>query len=342
MTASSVTSLSMDPPMMLVCINRAAPMAASVSAAGCFSINVLSEQGAALAHRFATPSEDKFRGVPTVEGLHGMPLLEDALAHLECEVVEEVVGGTHSIFLGRVLRARAAARGEPLAYFRGKFGRFQFAVNDDVYQRVRSLVVEREYAANSIVDVTDLADALAVDEASAFYALTRLTEDGLLRRDPERGYVVVALDSRTSDYAFDARSMIQAGVIERVLPDLVDGRIEELAAHVDDMAMLIAHDQFVDFDAYLDANYSFHLGLVRLAGNPALEAAFDSLGLRSVMRRSFGATSKTSADFVSVHEDIVDGLRRRDVSATVAALRRYSDMAKLRMREVLGEHGGVL
>jgi DNA-binding GntR family transcriptional regulator len=60
------------------------------------------------------------------------------------------------------------------------------------------------------------------------------------------------------------------------------------------------------------------------------------------MRRSFGATSKTSADFVSVHEDIVDGLRRRDVSATVAALRRYSDMAKLRMREVLGEHGGVL
>ena len=342
MTASSVTSLSMDPPMMLVCINRAAPMAASVSSAGRFSINVLSEHGAVLAHQFATPSDDKFRDVPTVEGLGGMPLLEDALAHLECEVVEEVVGGTHTIFLGKVLRARAAAQGEPLAYFRGKFGRFQFAVNDDVYRQARTLVVERKYEANTVIDVTELANTLAVDEASAFYALTRLSEDSLVHRDPERGYVVVPVDAKSSDHAFDARSMIQAGVVESALRDVDDERIEQLAGHVRDMAELIADDEFVDFDAYLDANYRFHLGLVRLAGNPALEGAFDSLGLRSVMRRSFGATSKTSADFVSVHEDIVDGLRRRDVTAAVAALRRYSDMAKLRMREVLREHGGVL
>ena len=342
MTASSVTSLSMDPPMMLVCINRAAPMAASVSSAGRFSINVLSEHGAVLAHQFATPSDDKFRDVPTVEGLGGMPLLEDALAHLECEVVEEVVGGTHTIFLGKVLRARAAAQGEPLAYFRGKFGRFQFAVNDDVYRHARTLVVERKYEANTVIDVTELANTLAVDEASAFYALTRLSEDSLVHRDPERGYVVVPVDAKSSDHAFDARSMIQAGVVESALRDVDDERIEQLAGHVRDMAELIADDEFVDFDAYLDANYRFHLGLVRLAGNPALEGAFDSLGLRSVMRRSFGATSKTSADFVSVHEDIVDGLRRRDVTAAVAALRRYSDMAKLRMREVLREHGGVL
>jgi DNA-binding GntR family transcriptional regulator len=252
------------------------------------------------------------------------------------------MGGTHTIFIGRVLRARAAAQGEPLAYFRGKFGRFQFAVNDDVYRRARGLVVERQYAANSVVDVTELAATLAVDEASAFYALTRLSEDGLLRRDPDRGYVVVPVDARSSDHAFDARSTIQAGVVETFLRNASDERIEELASHVSDMAHLIADDEFVDFDAYLDANYRFHLGLVCLAGNPALEAAFDSLGLRSVMRRSFGATSRTSVDFVSVHEDIVDGLRQRDVPATVAALRQYSNMAKLRMREVLREHGGVL
>lgn len=342
MTASSVTSLSMDPPMMLVCINRAVPMAASVSQAECFSINVLGEHGAALAHQFATPSEDKFKGVSVSEGLKGMPLLDDALAHLECEVVEEVQGGTHTIFLGRVLRARAATEGEPLAYFRGKFGRFQFAVNDDVYRRIRSLVVERRVAADSVVDVTEMAVTLDVDEASAFYALTRLSEDGLLRRDPQRGYVVVPLDARTSDYAFDARTMIQTGVVERALLEVADERIEELADHVRDMAALIDEDTFIDFEAYLDANYRFHRGLVQLAGNPALESAFDSLGLRSVMKRSFGATSKTSKDFVEVHQSIVDAMRARDVGATVEALRHYSSMAKVRVREVLQEHGGVL
>lgn len=342
MTASSVTSLSMDPPMMLVCINRAAPMASSVSHARCFAINVLSDRGAGLARQFATPSDDKFRDVSVTEGLNGVPLLDDALAHLECEVVEEVMGGTHMIFLGRVVRASAAAEGEPLAYFRGKFGRFQFAVNDDVYRQVRSLIVERHYSANSVVDVTGLAVKLNVDEASAFYALTRLSEDGLLRRDPERGYVVVPIDARTSDAAFDARAVIQSGVIESVLPGIADERIEELAEHVRDMASHIADETFVDFEAYLDANYRFHMGLVRLAQNPALESAFDSLGLRSVMQRSFGSTSKTSTEFVAVHEEILDGIRARDVAAAVRAVRRYSSMAKGRMREVLGEHGGVL
>lgn len=341
MTASSVTSLSMDPPMMLVCINRAAPMASSVSLSRCFAINVLSDRGADLARQFATPSDDKFRDVSVTEGLKGVPLLDDALAHLECEVVEEVVGGTHTIFLGRVVRASAAAEGEPLAYFRGKFGRFQFAANDDIYRQVRALIVERRYGANSVVDVTGLAVMLDVDEASAFYALTRLSEDGLLRRDPDRGYVVVPIDATTSDHAFDARALIQSGVLETVMEGLEEEHIDELEGHVRDMAALIDNDTFLDFEAYLDANYRFHVGLVRLAHNSALESAFDSLGLRSVMQRSFGSTSKTSTEFVAIHEEILDGMRGRDVSAAVRAVRQYSSMAKERMREVLGEHGGV-
>jgi hypothetical protein len=60
------------------------------------------------------------------------------------------------------------------------------------------------------------------------------------------------------------------------------------------------------------------------------------------MKRSFGATSRTSTEFVAVHEDILAGLWARDVSATVGALLRYSKMAKERVREVLREHGGVL
>ena len=342
MTASSVTSLSMDPPMMLVCIHTEAPMAKSVSRTGRFAINVLSDQGAALAHQFATPSEDKFRSVRTSEGLAGLPLLDDALAHLECEVVEEVVGGSHKIFLGRVLRARAASAGEPLAYFRGSFGRFQFAVNDDVYRRVRSLVTERRFTADTTIGVTELADALHTDEAAVFYALTRLSNDGLVRRDVVRGYVVVPIDALMSDQVFDARTTIQAGVVEAVVGTMSEGSIDELDACVDEMACLITDDTFIDFDGYLEANYRFHLGIVRLSGNRALEEAFGSLGLKAVMKRSFGATTKTSADFVWIHRDIVGALRARNAESTIAALRRYSTMAKSRVREVLQEHGGSL
>ncbi len=136
MTASSVTSLSMDPPLMLACINNAAPTADAVTEAGTYAVNVLGEHQGELARQFATASQDKFRGVSVRTGELDVPLLGDALAQIECEVVERVVGGTHTIFVGRVVSA-TAGDGQPLTYFRGGFGRFEFARDDEVYGRAR-------------------------------------------------------------------------------------------------------------------------------------------------------------------------------------------------------------
>jgi len=122
MTASSVTSLSADPPMMLACVNRSAPTAAAIRAAGGFVVNVLRAGQEHLARQFARPSENKFAGVATTNGALSMPVLGEALAYLECEVRETVDAGTHMILVGRVVDAFASA-GEPLAYFRGSFGR---------------------------------------------------------------------------------------------------------------------------------------------------------------------------------------------------------------------------
>jgi len=122
MTASSVTSLSADPPMMLACVNRSAPTAAAIRAAGGFVVNVLRAGQEQLARQFARPSENKFAGVATTTGALSMPVLREALAYLECEVREHVDAGTHTILLGRVVDA-FASDGEPLAYFRGSFGR---------------------------------------------------------------------------------------------------------------------------------------------------------------------------------------------------------------------------
>jgi flavin reductase (DIM6/NTAB) family NADH-FMN oxidoreductase RutF len=128
-TASAVTSLSDKPPMMLVCLNKGSATGRAVTDTGCLAINVLSEDQTELALRFATKASDKFEGVPWSAGRSGLPLLAGALARLECEVVERVTGGTHTIFLAEVCRASASGDA-PLAYFRGRFGRLELAVDE--------------------------------------------------------------------------------------------------------------------------------------------------------------------------------------------------------------------
>ncbi len=341
MTASSVTSLSMDPPMMLACINNSVPTADAVTASGRYVVNVLGEHQGELARQFATASRDKFRDVSVRTGALGLPLLADALAHLECEVVERVVGGTHTIFLGRVVSA-TAGDGQPLTYFRGGFGRFEFARDDEVYGRARELVLGRVYPADHALALEELAHQLGVDEAAAFYALTRLSTDGLVRRDPDRGYVVAAFDVRTSDDTFDARLAIELGVIALAMHRVTDDEVAGLRSRFDAMAALLVGDRFVDFQGYLDANYSFHETLVALAHNPLLTATFGRLSIKSVMTRSFGSTPVTSQKFVEVQGRLVEAFEARDREAAEQAAADYCEAAKERVREILSFTGGRL
>jgi flavin reductase (DIM6/NTAB) family NADH-FMN oxidoreductase RutF len=87
MTASSVTSLSLRPPMMLACLNKESATSRAVSRAGAYAVNVLGQGHEDLAQRFATPRKDKFAGIGVVAGVLGLPLLAGALAHIECTVV---------------------------------------------------------------------------------------------------------------------------------------------------------------------------------------------------------------------------------------------------------------
>jgi flavin reductase (DIM6/NTAB) family NADH-FMN oxidoreductase RutF/DNA-binding GntR family transcriptional regulator len=341
MTASSVTSLSLDPPMMLACLNRSSSTSMAVSAAGAYAVNVLGQGHEHLAQQFAAPSRDKFAGVRVTEGVLGLPLLADALARIECTVVEEVHAATHTIFLGRVVDAKAD-EGSPLTYFRGGFGRFEFARDDAVYQRARQQVLERMYAADAVLQLDDLAYQLEVERPAAFYALTRLTADGLVRRDPDRGYVVVPFDSRTSDETFDARCAIELGVLDMVVGRVPPDELTELSSRFATMAALLVGDRFVDFDRYLDANYAFHEGLVSLAHNQSLTAAFGRLSIKTVMTRSFGVTPVTSQDFIDAQRQITEGVGRGDLATARGGVLRYTELAKQRVRQILAQTGGRL
>lgn len=129
LTASAVSSVSLDPPMLLICINRRSHTYAAIHQAQFFAVNILSETQNNLARRFASSGADKFGGLNITHGTFGEPLLVDALATLECRVTVETVGGSHAVFLAEV-HAGQASEGAPLTYYRGKLGHFTL-LNDD-------------------------------------------------------------------------------------------------------------------------------------------------------------------------------------------------------------------
>jgi flavin reductase (DIM6/NTAB) family NADH-FMN oxidoreductase RutF len=120
MTASSLSSVSLVPPLVLVCIDRAAELHDTLAQVDAYVVNILASEQEELSRRFATREADMFRGVGLRRTLDGLPVLEGALAHLECVPHDRHEGGDHSIFVGRVVGGETA-NGTPLIYFRGGY-----------------------------------------------------------------------------------------------------------------------------------------------------------------------------------------------------------------------------
>lgn len=121
MTASAVTSLSLDPVLLLVCISSRLPTHDLLAESGRFAVNVLGEDDGALAVRFATPGVDKFSGVAHVDR-GGVPVLAQAIAYFVCDVDQRLPGGDHSIFIGAVKQLGLRPNSRPLLYFGARFG----------------------------------------------------------------------------------------------------------------------------------------------------------------------------------------------------------------------------
>lgn len=124
LTVSSVASVSLDPPLVLVCIDREADSHDCIAEAGFFAASFLGEEGGeSLARRFsAWDVDDKFAGVAYSGRGSGAPVLDAALAWVDCRVTHALPGGDHTIYVGRV-EAADAREGTPLVYYRGGYGR---------------------------------------------------------------------------------------------------------------------------------------------------------------------------------------------------------------------------
>jgi flavin reductase (DIM6/NTAB) family NADH-FMN oxidoreductase RutF len=122
MTASSLASVSLQPPLVLVSVDHGNDMHDALSAPGAthFVLNVLSAEQEAIARRFAGAETDRFRGVSYRENERGVAVLEGVVAHIECEKQMAVPGGDHTVFFGLVVGGSATDR-RPLLYYRGGY-----------------------------------------------------------------------------------------------------------------------------------------------------------------------------------------------------------------------------
>ena len=118
---NSLTSVSVEPPLILFCPSRSSVTWSRMRRAGRFAVNVLGRDLEAFVARAAAPGSDRLAGVAWAPGRGGAPLLAHALASLECEIVGEHPGGDHWIVVGRVDDLHLASTGEPLIFFQGGF-----------------------------------------------------------------------------------------------------------------------------------------------------------------------------------------------------------------------------
>ena len=119
-TVTAFSSLSLDPPLVLVCIDRRARLHAELQVDRPFAVNILKDDQELVSRRFASSQGDQFQEIGTSDGASGAPLITGALASIECRVTQCLSGGDHTIVVGEV-QAAQISEGKPLVYFRGGY-----------------------------------------------------------------------------------------------------------------------------------------------------------------------------------------------------------------------------
>lgn len=129
MTANSFTSVSLDPPLVLICVGKSASSCEAFEKSGSFAVNILHERQAGVSGVFASKSADKFSNVDYCAVHTGAPVLTDNLSWFDCTVYDKHVAGDHLILVGQV-QAFGASPAAPLAFCRGRYAHIQNALPD--------------------------------------------------------------------------------------------------------------------------------------------------------------------------------------------------------------------
>jgi flavin reductase (DIM6/NTAB) family NADH-FMN oxidoreductase RutF/DNA-binding GntR family transcriptional regulator len=348
-TASAVSSLSLEPPMVLICLNKSSSTAAAIATAGRFAVNILGEDQAEEAMRFAKRADagDKFAGIPVNSGDQGEPLLANALATLECHVAEQVTGGTHFVFLAEVERASARS-GAPLAYFRGQFGRLELAQDESAFLDIRARVLSRELEVGQPLGLDELATRLDLLRGPVYHALTRLTGEGLVTRDAQGAFIITPLTLQAVKEAWRARCAIELGAATLSVGKVSEERVAELR-QLAEAARPGPAEEFAGMDTWVPKYNAFHQGIVAMADSAPLLDAYRQVNapamILSITQSRMEALGLDREQAEIAYEHIVavtDAFEAGDLEAATEAILRHDEFSTQVAVRFMDRQGGTI
>jgi flavin reductase (DIM6/NTAB) family NADH-FMN oxidoreductase RutF len=323
-TASAICSLSVEPPMLLVSMNRASATGQTIARAGRFAVNILAEGQADLAERFSQKGVGKFDGISIAVSDEGLPLLPDSVAQLQCRVTEEVPAATHVVFLAEVTSAEASA-GPPLAYFRGEFGRLDMAKDERAYATLRDEVASGRLRAGTAFGAIEVATRLGLQLSSVHQALGRLVSEGLVERTDNGTYAVAALTWPVVEQALVGCSAIEQGAAGLSIATVDREQLRHLRLRMEAVTEHIRPGQLRDPAVATRESAAFHEYVVGMARSEPLVAAFRRLALPALMVRTFKpyVASEVDLAFATDYRGIVKAYETRDADLARARVARY-------------------
>jgi flavin reductase (DIM6/NTAB) family NADH-FMN oxidoreductase RutF len=338
-TASAFSSLSMEPPMVLVCLNKTSETQAAVLRAGAFAVNILAEGQQDLAYRFAGKG-DKFGELQHDVGHRGVPVLHGTLAHLECEVGETVTGGTHTVFLAHVVVA-AGHDGTPLTYYRGRFGRLESVREEEAYQAVRRYVLERRCTLHEPLEPAVVAEALGIEPTHVTYALVRLAGDHVVSRTADSNFVPTPLTVELADQMFCARSVVELGIADCTVGQIADEDLAVLDGFATRLATVVADDTST-LAEFLDASHGYHRHFVGLGRSPQLSDTYERLGIAALWREAIAAHDWRHKFDVTHHAELTRACRDGDTARARRLIIEHTEQVRRLVRDVIDRAGGAL
>ena len=338
-TASAVSSLSMEPPMVLVCLNKTSETQAAILKAGTFCVNILAEGQQDLAYQFAGKG-DKFANTTYEQGIDGVPVLGGTLAHLECRVAETVTGGTHTVFLAQVATAAGHERA-PLTYFRGRFGRLESAREEEAYAAVRVWVLARKVPLSQPLDPTALGGSLGLDPVHIAHALVRLAGEHVVSRTTDGRYVATPLTVELADELFGARCIIELGVADACVGRIAEADLAVLDGYAQRLAAIVAQDA-PSLAEFLDASHGYHLHYVGLGGSPQLRDTYAALGISTLWRRALAEQDWRRRFDVAHHAALTRACRDGDAARARELIVEHTEQVRALVRTLIDRAGGAL
>ena len=221
------------------------------------------------------------------------------------------------------------------------YGRFERAQESAAYEGLRELILSRRIAAGDPIEIESLSDDLDVEPHQLQAAISRLSAEFLVSRDDRGAFLAAPVTVEVADGLFDARTVIEIGVIEACASRLKGDELAELDRLAQELATIVA-EPLPDLNRFLEASHDYHTHLVGTARSAPLTAAYLRLGISRLWRSSIADLDWWNLFDVRHHGDLTAALRVGDVDRAKELVYEHQEQVKALVRDVIARGNGAM